>query len=127
MSAGSLSSCGGRRVLEIGVEIPKRASAYFARENVLPTMIDPVVREPAVDRVPVAMACPVLEVSSSGYYEWDNRGRPQPPLPGAAPYEHHRRCPRRVLRHLRAVARARGTGARQQLQVSHGRLERLMK
>ncbi len=37
-------------------------------------MIYPVVREPAVDRVPVATACPVLEVSSSGDYEWDNRG-----------------------------------------------------
>ena len=34
----------------------------------------PVVRELARDGVPVATACRVLEVSTSGFYEWAGRG-----------------------------------------------------
>jgi transposase-like protein len=56
-----------KRVPEMVVEILKRASAYFARENVLP-VIYPVVRELAADGIAVATACRVLEVSTSGYY-----------------------------------------------------------
>ena len=37
-------------------------------------MIFPVVRELARDGVPVATACRVLEVSTSGFYEWAGRG-----------------------------------------------------
>jgi hypothetical protein len=36
-------------------------------------MIFPVVRELAADGIPVAVACRVLEVSTSGFYEWDTR------------------------------------------------------
>ena len=36
-------------------------------------MTYPVVRELAADGVPVATACRVLEVSTSGYYEWNIR------------------------------------------------------
>nr|WP_189654315.1 IS3 family transposase [Nonomuraea spiralis] len=36
-----------------------------------------LVRELADDRIPVAVACRVLQVSTSGYYEW--LGRPEPP------------------------------------------------
>ena len=36
-------------------------------------MIYPVVRELAADGIPVAVACRVLEVSTSGFYEWDTR------------------------------------------------------
>jgi putative transposase len=36
-------------------------------------MIYPVVRELAGDGVPVAVACRVLEVSTSGYYDWRDR------------------------------------------------------
>jgi putative transposase len=32
-----------------------------------------VVRELAGDGIPVATACRVLEVSTSGFYEWDHR------------------------------------------------------
>ena len=55
------------------VEILKRASAYFAREKRPPKMIYPVVRELAGDGIPVATACRVLQVSTSGYYDWDHR------------------------------------------------------
>ena len=37
-------------------------------------MIFPVVRELAAGGVPVATACRVLEVSTSGFYEWVSRG-----------------------------------------------------
>ncbi len=36
-------------------------------------MIYPVVRELAADGIPVATACRVLQVSTSGYYEWGSR------------------------------------------------------
>ncbi len=115
-----------KRVLEMEVEILKRASAYFARENVLP-MIYPVVRELAADGMPVATACRVLGVSTSGYYEWDSRpvsdrGWEQAHLLEAIRGAHtasygtygHRRV------HAELVLGRR-------LQVSHGRVERLMR
>jgi putative transposase len=54
------------------IEILKRASAYFARENVLPKWVR-LVQELAVNGFDVAVTCGVLKVSRSGYYEW--RGR----------------------------------------------------
>ena len=36
-------------------------------------MIYPVVCELAADGLPVAVTCRVLEVSTSGYYEWRSR------------------------------------------------------
>ena len=36
-------------------------------------MMFPVVRELAADGIPVAVACRVLNVSTSGYYDWRDR------------------------------------------------------
>lgn len=57
------------RVLEMENETLKRASAYFARENVLPKWGFRLVQELAADGVPVAVACRFLGVSTSGYHE----------------------------------------------------------
>ncbi|MGV8978917.1 MAG: IS3 family transposase [Cellulomonas sp.] len=57
------------RVLEMEVEILKRASAYFAREKVLPKMTSRLVQDLATDGVPVALTCRVLGISRSGLYE----------------------------------------------------------
>ncbi|GGK82642.1 hypothetical protein Sme01_16650 [Sphaerisporangium melleum] len=40
-------------------------------------MIYSLIRELAAGRVPVAVACRLLQVSTSGYYDW--LGRPEPP------------------------------------------------
>ena len=61
------------RVLEMEVEILKRASAYFARENVLPKTGFRCVEELAEAGFPVAVARRVLKVSRSGFYEWRDR------------------------------------------------------
>ena len=39
-------------------------------------MIYPLVRELADDNIDVAVACRVLNVSRSGYYDWLGRPRP---------------------------------------------------
>ncbi len=48
------------RTQAMEIEILKRASAYFARENVLPEIGFRLVRELAADGFPVAVACRVL-------------------------------------------------------------------
>ncbi len=57
------------RVLEMENKTLKRASAYFARENVLPKWGFRLVQELAADGEPVAVACRFLGVSTSGYHE----------------------------------------------------------
>jgi putative transposase len=90
-------------------------------------MIYPVVRELAADGIPVATACRVLEVSTSGFYEWGSR------LASERDWEQAH-----LLDAIRdAHAASFGTyGHRrvhaelvlgQRLQVSHGRVERLMR
>ncbi|WP_423716940.1 IS3 family transposase [Actinomycetospora cinnamomea] len=59
-----------KRRLEVEKEILKRAAAYFARENVLPKLVFPLVRELADDGFDVAVTCRVLNVRRQGYYEW---------------------------------------------------------
>jgi len=90
-------------------------------------MIYPVVRELAADGVPVATACRVLEVLTSGYYAWHSR-----PASDRAWEQAH------LIHAIRdAHAASYGTyGHRrvhaelvlgQHLAVSHGRIERLMR
>jgi putative transposase len=90
-------------------------------------MIFPVVRELAADGIPVAVACRVLEVSTSGYYEWDNRPASERAWEQAhlmntildvhaasyGTYGHRRVHAELVLG--------------QDVRVSHGRVERLMR
>jgi transposase len=52
------------RVLELEVEILKRASAYFARENVLPKNDLPFIVDRCAD-LPVAACCRTMKVSRS--------------------------------------------------------------
>lgn len=56
------------------IEILKRASAYFARKNVLPKIGFRLVQELSADGFDVAVTCQVRKVSRSGYYAW--RARP---------------------------------------------------
>jgi putative transposase len=90
-------------------------------------MIYPVVRELAGDGIPVATACRVLEVSTSGFYEWDHR-----PASTRSWDQAH------LMQAIReAHAASYGTyGHRrihaelvlgQRLAASHGRVERLMR
>ncbi|HTU29560.1 MAG TPA: IS3 family transposase [Solirubrobacteraceae bacterium] len=56
--------------------ISSSAAAYFVRESVLQSNFR-LVAELASDRFPVTLACRVLNVPTSEYYEW--LGRPESP------------------------------------------------
>jgi putative transposase len=90
-------------------------------------MIYPVVQELAADGVPVAVTCRVLDVSTSGYYEWRKR-----PASDRAWQQAH------LMESIRQVHQASyGTYGHRRVhaelvlgegvQVSHGRVERLMR
>jgi putative transposase len=87
----------------------------------------PVVRELAADGIPVAVACRVLDVSTSGYYEWSARGPSSRDLEQAylinaiidAHADSHGTYGHRRI-HAELVLGCR-------VQVSHGRVERLMR
>ena len=70
--ARSSSSCAGKRVLETEIEILKRATptsrGRTSSQNDLPGGPRLVA-----DGNPVATACRVLDVSKSGFYDWDTR------------------------------------------------------
>jgi hypothetical protein len=87
----------------------------------------PVVQELAADGVPVAVTCRVLNVSTSGYYEWRTR-----PASGRAWEQAH------LMETIRQVhAASYGTYGHRRvyaelvlgkgIEVSHGRVERLMR
>ncbi|WP_370074180.1 IS3 family transposase [Nocardioides sp.] len=87
----------------------------------------PVVQELAADGVPVAVTCRVLNVSTSGYYEW--RSRPASERDVEQAYLMH------AIREVHAASygtyghrrvHAELTMGRR-LEVSHGRVERLMR
>ncbi|MBL3698310.1 IS3 family transposase [Leucobacter luti] len=63
------------RELEMENEVLRRAAAYLSQAHInAPKMIYPLVREMAAPgarvRVPVAVACRVLEFSEQAYYRW---------------------------------------------------------
>lgn len=90
-------------------------------------MIYPVVRELAGDEIPVATACRVLKLSTSGFYDWNSRGPSDRDLEQAQ------------LMNLISGAHAASYGTYgsrrvhaelvlgQHVRVSHGRVERLMR
>ncbi|NPC97265.1 IS3 family transposase [Nocardioides sp. zg-DK7169] len=61
------------RLLEQENEVLRRAAAYLSQAN-LPKIVFPLVREMAAAgapiRVPVAVACRVLGLTTQGYYKW---------------------------------------------------------
>ncbi|MGO4258967.1 IS3 family transposase [Marmoricola sp. RAF53] len=57
------------RLLEQENEVLRRAAAYLSQAN-LPKMIYPLVRELAVDGVPVTVTCRVLKIARQPYYRW---------------------------------------------------------
>jgi transposase-like protein len=116
-----------KRVLENRSGDPQARERLLAKGERPPKVIYPVVRELAADGVPVATACRVLEVSTSGYYDWDSRAASdraweQAQLMDAIRDAHassygtygHRRVHAELVlgRHI---------------QVGHGRVERLMR
>ncbi|MGL5852259.1 MAG: IS3 family transposase [Phycicoccus sp.] len=57
------------RLLEQEVEVLRRAAAYLSQAN-LPKMMYPLVRELAVDGIPVTVTCRVLKIARAPYYRW---------------------------------------------------------
>ncbi len=90
-------------------------------------MIYPVVRELADDGIPVATACRVLQVSTSGFYDWDSRGPSDRDLEQA----HLMNCIHDAHAASYGTYGSRRVHAElvlgQQLAVSRGRVERLMR
>ncbi|WP_228266482.1 IS3 family transposase [Ornithinimicrobium ciconiae] len=57
------------RLLEQENEVLRRAAAYLSQEH-LPKMMYPLVRELAVDGIPVTVTCRVLKIARQPYYRW---------------------------------------------------------
>ncbi|MBO0517205.1 IS3 family transposase [Streptomyces beijiangensis] len=57
------------KLLEQENEVLRRAAAYLSQAN-LPKRIYPLVKELAVDGVPVAVTCRVLKLARQPYYRW---------------------------------------------------------
>nr|WP_139721235.1 IS3 family transposase [Serinicoccus chungangensis] len=57
------------RLLEQENEVLRRAAAYLSQAN-LPEMMYPLVRELAVDGIPVTVTCRVLKIARQPYYRW---------------------------------------------------------
>ncbi|MET0642471.1 MAG: IS3 family transposase [Jiangellaceae bacterium] len=57
------------RLLEQENEVLRRAAAYLSQAN-LPKMMFPLVRELAVDGIPVTVTCRVLKLCRQQYYRW---------------------------------------------------------
>ncbi|WP_101953261.1 IS3 family transposase [Mycobacterium intracellulare] len=57
------------RLLEQENEVLRRAAAYLSQAN-LPKRLYPLVKELAVDGIPVAVTCRVLKLARQPYYRW---------------------------------------------------------
>ncbi|WP_257949105.1 IS3 family transposase [Brevibacterium aurantiacum] len=99
------------RLLEQENEVLRRAAAYLSQAN-LPKRLYPLVRELAVDGIPVAVSCRVLKLSRQPYYRWL-----AVPVPGAdvieayranALFDAHRDDPEFGYRYLADEAEANG-------------------
>ncbi|MGW3492948.1 IS3 family transposase [Streptomyces sp. NPDC001020] len=72
------------KLLEQENEVLRRAAAYLSQAN-LPKRIYPLVKELAVDEVPVTVTCRVLKLARQPYYHWLDR-----PVTDAVLEEAHR-------------------------------------
>ncbi|RFC71150.1 IS3 family transposase [Streptomyces sp. AcE210] len=72
------------KLLEQENEVLRRAAAYLSQAN-LPKRIYPLVKELAVDGVPVTVTCRVLKLARQPYYRWLDE-----PVTGAEFEEAHR-------------------------------------
>ena len=116
------------RAQEMEIEILKRASGLLRPGERAPKIGFRLVRELAADGFPVAVACRVLKVSTSGYYEWL-----EPATVGARPRRclsarHDHRGPRRGPGDLRGAAGARRAASwAARTAVGRKRVARLMR
>ncbi len=61
------------RLLEQENEVLRRAAAYLGQANAPKRLMYPLVRELAVDGIPVVVSCRVLGLARSPYYRWLNQ------------------------------------------------------
>ncbi|MFI0538789.1 IS3 family transposase [Streptomyces sp. WSLK1-3] len=101
------------KLLEQENEVLRRAAAYLSQAH-LPKRIYPLVKELAVDGVPVTVACRVLKLARQPYYRW--LGKPvtdamvQEAYRANALFDAHRDDPEFGYRFLADEARGAGAG-----------------
>ncbi|MEV6112392.1 IS3 family transposase [Streptomyces sp. NPDC052109] len=101
------------KLLEQENEVLRRAAAYLSQVH-LPKRIYPLVKEPAVDGVPVTVTCRVLKLARQPYYRWLDKPVADAVLEESyranALFDAHRDDPEFGYRFL--ADEARGAGAR---------------
>ncbi|WP_443065222.1 IS3 family transposase [Streptomyces sp. NBC_00536] len=101
------------KLLEQENEVLRRAAAYLSQAN-LPKRIYPLVKELAVDGVPVTVTCRVLKLARAPYYRWLERPVTDAEVERAARanalFDAHREDPEFGYRFLADEARRAGSG-----------------
>ncbi|MFH9044931.1 IS3 family transposase [Streptomyces sp. NPDC017966] len=101
------------KLLEQENEVLRRAAAYLSQAH-LPKRIYPLVRELAVDGVPVTVTCRVLQLARQPYYRWLDKPVADATVEEAyranALFDAHREDPEFGYRFLADEARATGAG-----------------
>ncbi|WP_307665628.1 IS3 family transposase [Streptomyces sp. V1I1] len=101
------------KLLEQENEVLRRAAAYLSQAN-LPKRIYPLVKELAVDGVPVTVTCRVLKLARQPYYRWLDEPVADAALKEAyranALFDAHREDPEFGYRFLADEARSAGAG-----------------